>query len=359
MIHHPKKISMKSDLSGFTPNVLASFAITLLLLTSSYLAMEMETIEEKFRYVSQTTRVPIIMNKTSVRDSIDNSNSGDCRLMKKGEGPLPLILISLGRSGSSVLWGTMSHLTGLRNVAWEYTGGNLNSSREFFHNLKADPKLGYDWPIKKLCKIQRRESVQSPINGIVGFQWKPYFSSFDHEYAIEGLKAIASHQNPIIRIVYLRRNALDRKISNIRHDRSKIGDGEAISAHCEIGDTACINKHSKYDNAITFPTGSKLMQWLQTDANHEYKIRKRLSDLNVKFVEVTYERLFNSEDAKEWMRIFQFLGVGPTQNLTIDDVRSSFAMASTHTKSRKETIINFEDVEKTLSGTKFEYLLIE
>ena len=41
--------------------------------------------------------------------------------------------------------------------------------------------------------------------------------SFKSEYAIEGLKAFGS-ANPKVKVVYLTRNPLDRKISNFRHD---------------------------------------------------------------------------------------------------------------------------------------------
>jgi hypothetical protein len=101
------------------------------------------------------------------------------------------------------------------------------------------------------------------------------------------------------------------------------------------------------------------MRWLRTTTKKDNAIRKRLIDLNIQFVEVTYEKLFNSNDAEEWMRIFQFLGVGPSKNLTMEDVRKSFSIASTHIKSRNETIANFEEVKNTLVGTSFEHLLAD
>jgi hypothetical protein len=39
------------------------------------------------------------------------------------------------------------------------------------------------------------------------------------------------------------------------------------------------------------------MRWLRTTTKKDNAIRKRLIDLNIQFVEVTYEKLFNSNDA--------------------------------------------------------------
>jgi hypothetical protein len=169
----------------------------------------------------------------------------------------------------------------------------LNSSKAFLNALEKGPHFEYDWPSKKLCYIQQYRSDISPVAGIFGFQWKPYMTSFNHEYAIEGLKEIASHRYPTIKMVYLRRNALDQIASNLRHANSKIGGSAAISAHCAIGDKACFKKNLKYDKNICFPTGEELMRWLRTTTKNDNAIRKRLIDLNIQFVEVTYEKLFN------------------------------------------------------------------
>ena len=45
-------------------------------------------------------------------------------------------------------------------------------------------------------------------------------NSFDSEYAIEGLKALGS-VDPKAKVIYLTRNPLDRKISNMRHELGK------------------------------------------------------------------------------------------------------------------------------------------
>ena len=64
-------------------------------------------------------------------------------------------------------------------------------------------------------------------------------SSFDHEYAIE---IIGETTDPLVKVVYLTRNPLDRKLSNIRHTKSKQQQSDKkIEAHCAVGDAECIN----------------------------------------------------------------------------------------------------------------------
>jgi len=157
--------------------------------------------------------------------------------------------------------------------------------------------------------------------------------------------------------VYLTRNPIDRKISNLRHVRSRTS-SDRISAHCGVGDQACIKKHAAFDQEIVFPIGGELLSWIRGAVNDNHKIKKRLHDLDVKFIEISYERLYNANDAEEWMRIFKFLGIGPSDNLSMDNIRATSSMASTHSKGKNETIANFVEVENTLAGTEFEHFLL-
>jgi len=284
----------------------------------------------------------------------------------------PVILISRGRSGSSVFWSTISELTGQRNRAFERTGSNQNETKIFFEEtLQNNQSIGYDWAINGLCHIQQYRSDITPAAGIVGFQWKPFMNTFNHEYAIEGLRAVAAQKNPDVKIIYLTRNVLDRKASNLKHDASKrkhedtSSGGGSIPHHCNIGDAECVKKHleiNSYD--IVFPTGKELLHWLRSTVKDDRAIHKRLKEFQIQYVQVSYEKLFpslhdhdNISNAEEWMRVFRFLNRGPMYGLTMEDVRASFIMAQTHTKSRNETIANYELVKETLLGTEFEHLL--
>jgi len=78
--------------------------------------------------------------------------------------PLPVILISTGRAGSSVTWDTVTRLIGKPNVAFEYTGGNRTKSQIFFDSI--NPKVGDQWASLELCRIQAHERVEG--SGICG-----------------------------------------------------------------------------------------------------------------------------------------------------------------------------------------------
>ncbi len=301
--------------------------------------------------------------------------------------------MALGRSGSSITWDAMSALTGQRNVAYEVTGGNKNSSLAFFNDLQENECAYYNWTLQRLCHVQQyRPEIERDVAGIAGFQWKPYESSFGHPYATKGLEALAMHnnngKNPLIRIVYLHRNALDRQISNIRHRNSMSntngqehgGDNEdtdkekKITAHCAIGDEECIKHHTALNTNIQLPTGEVLLHKLHNDLRKENRILGKLKALNVTYHVVTYEELYGTHaNVDAWKNLLIYLGRRRRRGvdkidddnpygenyalLSMEDVTNAFSMASTHQKSRSEIVSNFDDVRYTLLGTEFEHLL--
>lgn len=181
--------------------------------------------------------------------------------------------------------------------------------------------------------------------------------SFKSEYAIEGLKAFGS-VNPKVKVVYLTRNPLDRKISNLRHELFG-KQQEELPAHCVVGDVDCKKRHAAAaSQGVTLPIGAELTHWLNVTKQEDSKIRATLRATGVDYVQVSYEKLYSLDDAEEWMKIFRFLGVGPKEGLTVDDVRATFDLASTRSKDRQDIVSNFLEVEKTLKGTEFEHLLV-
>lgn len=89
----------------------------------------------------------------------------------------------------------------------------------------------------------------------------------------------------------------------------------------------------------------------------ERRVDNLLEELEVPVIHTTFERLFAAgNDTTEWMRLFSFLGVGPTTGLTASDVRKA-GHAATSSTFHNVTLLNYEEVRRTLSGTKFESLL--
>jgi hypothetical protein len=330
--------------------------------------MFLDMLEEEYGFQQKNSTIMKNNNHTTIM--INNASNATpiwykepCTFLPQDTSPLPTILISLGRSGSSVTWQTIAAILQNRNVAQEFTGSTFRKSSKFFHSIESNPDIHFDWALKRLCYIQQHQpDVNSTNPGIAGFQWKPHIYAWNCKYAREARRMMA-HSEPRIKFIYLVRNPLDVKLSNMKHSLSK-KNGTNIGAHCSVGDEKCVQKMVKYESGISFPVGKALLAWLNNEKQRRINIENSLKRDNITFVRVDYDHLYSSvgydeAPAEEWMKIFRYLGRGPTQGLTMKTVRSYFPMAPTHSKSKNETIRNFQEVVSTLKGTEFEHLLRE
>ena len=269
----------------------------------------------------------------------DDGYTPRCQLLPEEEGPLPVIIMAVGRSGSSITWDTVARMTGYPNTANEITGGNTEKTIAFFDSI--DPTVGSHWASEKVCEIQRRAIGKvEKGNGIVGFQWKPYRPSLRHKFGDGAFREIASHSHPSIKVIYLTRNPLDRLLSNRKHKNYQ--HSEEVPAHCAVGDSNCIEHHKQHQSAIVLPTGSELLKSLESGTQLDTLVSDKLANYGVKHVHVSYDNLYKSNDAEEWSRIFRFLRRGPQGPLTIEDVAANFDLAPTSSSSHKDIIANFE-----------------
>lgn len=125
--------------------------------------------------------------------------------------PAPMILMSLGRSGTSSMYQVMSTLASdgdANHKIVEYTGSGTSKSNKFFEGIPSSDVSG-DWLVKYICREQRRNRNA----GIVGFKWKPFENIFTSEKAMQGLELLARLKDPQIKVVRSRRNLLDVMIS--------------------------------------------------------------------------------------------------------------------------------------------------
>ena len=107
---------------------------------------------------------------------------------------------------------------------------------------------------------------------------------------------------------------------------------------------------------MTIPINETLA-YLETMTQDEDNVDALLDDMNVPHVHVTYDKLYHADNADEWMRIFEFLGVGPAQDLTLEHVQSAMSMAPTSSVHHRDTVSNFDELKEALQGTDFEVLL--
>jgi len=267
-----------------------------------------------------------------------------CTLKPSPEAPLPVVLITLGRSGSSSTWQVMGELTGKVTRSVEHTGKNSLQSSRFFS--KIDPGDNGNWMLGYMCYRQSKY----PDAGVVGFKWKPHARSFFSHASQDALRTIAYSHSPQIKVVRSRRNLLDVIISMEKH---RIG---RPNAHCAKDDEDCIKKHLALGTGLILPT-KNLQAALRRKKKEEDDVDRLLEELGVPHIKVSFEKLYYSDDAEEWMRIFRFLGVGPTEALTREQVQDAMAHAATHNPLHNVTLGNYHEVRECLVGTEFESML--
>jgi hypothetical protein len=263
------------------------------------------------------------------------------------KGPQPVVLMSLGRSGSSSTWQVLGSLTGQETKSVEYTGSSRSASIRFFE--KIGPNDNGMWVLKYMCFMQQL----FPNAGVVGFKWKPNRSILSMDASVNGLKLLGKLKNPSIKVVRSRRNLLDVLISRYKHKRSTAN----VPAHCRVGDKACLEKQLKAGLGVELPA-YKLLSLLKTLTKEENDVDKRLKEYGVPRISASFEKLYYSDDASEWRKILQFLSPNAAKRIgSISDVRKAMQHQATSHPSHKKTIRNFDEVREILNGTKFEKLL--
>jgi hypothetical protein len=249
------------------------------------------------------------------------------------ESPYPVILMSKGRSGSTVLWTTLTNLTGYETFPVEVTGGNPEKSRRFFSKVDEQG----EWLVKELCRLQSKH----PQASMVGFKWKPHGSIFTSN-AVGALKRLAKEG---IKVIYSERNPLDVMISNHKHSTTN-----NLEAHC--ADTSCVRAH--VSSKVNLPTDD-LVQKLKSSIGNRKRVVKMLSEHQVLHMHVSYENLFIKMDTTDWERMLDFVGLG--RSVTTAQVLHAAKYQKTSSKHHNATLENYETVKLTLSGTQFESLM--
>ena len=267
------------------------------------------------------------------------------------EGPTPVLFLAAGRSGSSNTWMTLSKLAGKQNEALETVGSNEYQVKHLFDYLGTE-EVGAWWVKEHLCEITRYHCDSQ----IAGFQWKPYGNSVSSLAGKGVLEEIASFSfggtgsSQAIRVLFMTRNPIDVLISSLKHHHNK------IEAHCQPTDQKCLNQHKAAQMAkFSLPT-ENLLDTLEKAVKHVEFVKSSLSNIGVDYYHTTYEKLYNSDNAEEWMQIFRYIGRGPTHGLTLNDIEKAFPYAKTG-NSQKDVLLNYKETHKILQGTEFAHYL--
>lgn len=325
-------------------------------------------------------------NKTS--NAHQNQHLDSTCLEKRGPST-PVILMSLGRSGSSTIWQMISDLTNShhRKQTREYPGSCLEDNLYFFdttiraeeklESTDADINVGYIlrksganiweipgkdnsvhgvWLQRYMCRLERESQ-----GGIVGFKWKPNLDQFVYrKEARESLQMIASlasmaeeaEQKPPILVVRSRRNMIDVKLSHLKHDQYS-----NLTAHCRQGDEKCISSHGEKQFVHDIP---EFYRDVHKTWNEENLLDDLLNSLGVPLVSVSYDELFYpdqiSNGESEWNRMIQFISPSSARLSWMDIHNSTRLVATRSTRSHVEIIENWEDVYRAFQATEIEHL---
>eukprot|EP00934_Nitzschia_sp_Nitz4_P002539 Nitzschia sp. Nitz4//scaffold8_size234185//58949//60187//NITZ4_001243-RA/size234185-processed-gene-0.148-mRNA-1//-1//CDS//3329559764//2529//frame0 len=309
------------------------------------------------------------------------------------EGPIPVAVMSLGRSGTDSTWQILRKLTGSQMKAIEITGGSeddalvltkalegyppavekannwdpqpdydwrahgggIRAARGFYHSIKDDCVDGKcadgRWLLMWLCEEQQRFKE---AGGLVGLKWKGFIRILEREPNINALKIMAhSATSPTpIRVIRSRRNPLDVYLSDLKHRSAK-----DLPDHCKVGDDECFKQHASI--LLQVPI-EEMMNWVSSTYASENAIDDLISTLGIRAIHVDYDKLYyprtQDEGELEWNRMFKFLD--QPANWTSEQIADAAGLKpTTKSRSHKVLIQNFEEVFKALNGTVLEQFL--
>ena len=268
----------------------------------------------------------------------------------------PVILISAGRSGSSVTWGTMTALAsepvGRGTKPRELPGNTAAETMEQLHKLDSN-EHGKCWMQRMLCgqqfkNQQRKKKKQSKL---IGTKWKPSLEVFNHTKVKQALDWIA--HSPFIKVIYNERNPLDVAISGFKHQQS------SIPTHCKPDDQECLNAFLAQD-MMEIPT-HRLIQLIAIQVRHGNGSLKIMNEKGVAHVRVSYERLFygaNGTNVCEWRRLLSHVTEQSWDDLTQAEIQAHMTYVATHPKTRAESIGNYAEIVAALEGTQYAKYLV-
>lgn len=244
-----------------------------------------------------------------------------------------LIVYSHGDSGSSFLMGLMQNsLIG-------------NHSDGFYGELLSGEC--FDDPIAVVQTFIKSEQKKNP-KGIVGFKWKPY--CFQRQQYHDLMKWVADNQ---IKVIYNVRNPLDVIIGHAKRgvEESKIGERRY---NCHVGDDECVKLRTHLK--VHLKTNDLIKKLTEAELEN-IAIESELRSLGVNFYFNHYEDLSFGPDEKRLHHLqllSDFIGV-LDRPITMAQFKSTKESGVNYDDS--SVILNYDEVVKILTGTRFSVLL--
>lgn len=297
----------------------------------------------------------------------------------------PVLLISLGRSGSSVTWDTLASLAQESNVlkvnmtleattttstwqsALERTGNGIDSNLELLNRYPDEH--GKCWLQGVTCQLQFENRRRGGGSVIFGTKFKPFEPVLQHprvQQALEWLEYAAANQSDCngIKVVYNQRNPLDVAISKIKH----LDLGKALPNHCK--DIKCQERAANVAGMANYQIDTKrLYKSIVKNVRFSVLIQEYLA--RIPHVQVQYERLYSNAAGvirneteetmmvREWHRVLRFVGATDVADrlTSSDQIHAHIQHVATHPEQRNQSVSNYAEVAKMLEGTEYEDLL--
>mmetsp|Transcript_62599 Transcript_62599/g.104196 ORF Transcript_62599/g.104196 Transcript_62599/m.104196 type:complete len:421 (-) Transcript_62599:504-1766(-) len=318
--------------------------------------------------------------------------------------PTPMVILSLGRSGSLVTAMRLANLTGSGYGnplgSERVTGSTLNPSPGLDPNRRPTNTPVHDIHAYFCAKQRERTAGDVEATRLVGFKWKPL--------VLEGVwddafKWLGTHRE--VRVVHLRRNALDKFISGVKHGSSKCINGTyenpgpwreeyvpGISAgwqpkppsgessrrlavarsqrrhsdrtttqprrrgraHCTTNNNICSSLTKQVNLSVDC-----ILPFLDANRADAEQLVGKLEKYGANYKNFSYFELYKAPEPQvieAWRRLLRFLGVAAWE-VSLDDVVGASDLLETTPYAQAETVLNYEEVVARLKPSAYAHLL--
>jgi hypothetical protein len=307
------------------------------------------------------------------------------------DGPIPVILMTMGRSGSTGIWQALGKLTGYDTfnegkAKLEYVGEDQIQQQQFFHDKKWEGRKDKNgqWLLHYMCKLRHTTFKDATF---VGFKWKSWLEFLltkegkntlqliallaKDEYeeedqvitslhdsstttttvssstgsAVTTAKQRQRQRSPPIRVIRSRRNPIDVQLSfykhrlytrNKRKDKGGNGAVQYLPAHCKDNDTDCLQKHYELGEHQIIQNLDQFFKDTYQRWNEENKIDLLLVEMNVPVIFLSYDTLYYpsskeecGDGENEWNQALNFVRGGVISNSNNDNSNSNNSNSNT------------------------------
>ena len=290
--------------------------------------------------------------------------------------PTPMVILSLGHSGSTVTALRLAKLTGSGD------GNPLGGERVTGSTLdpSSNPeRMPTETPVHDIHAYfcgKQRAAGDARSTRLVGFKWKPLLIDGVWDDAFRWLGA---HREVLV--VHLRRNPLDVMISGVKHGSSICLPGESetpgpyrdgvpsLSAagwkppssggaprrlHCTTDDEYCGYLEKKVNLTVDC-----ILPYLDASRADAELLAGKLDDYGANYQDFSYFELYEAPEpqiVEAWRRLLRFLGVAAWE-VSLDDVVGASDLVETTPYAQAETVLNYEEVAARLAPTAYAHLL--